>query len=213
MLKLRLLLDKNKVFISIIAVYIVLLPVLFTVLLLLSKSVNANIDKNYRVITAYNEINNKIKEENFSLLEKRMLASFSDTQLKNISNKYINYELLINGESIKGSKNKVYSKSSTIQILLEEKYDANVFEILPKKIIEYSSVINLENANKVIAISADTAKFGTEIKNNENSKVLIFNFSNVKAGEIITLEIVSGLSKKIGLNENIVEVFYNESNE
>ena len=141
------------------------------------------------------------------MYEGKLKSSFTESQLNKISQTYMKYYLYINGEQTKAST--FYSKTPNVSVVLSEVYDKTATDFLPEDIIESGSILNINDAPKLIKISSNSATVKMSVGNDDNKKWLTYDFSNVKIGEIITLEVDPSTAKKIGLNDNIIEIIYN----
>ena len=137
----------------------------------------------------------------------KLKASFTVAQLNKISQTYMKYYLFINGVQFKTSP--VYLKTVKVSVVLSEIYDKTATDVLPEDIIQSGSILNIKDASKLIKISSNSAIVKTSVDNADNKKWITYDFSNVKIGEIITLEIDPSTAQKLGLDDNIIEIIFN----
>ena len=204
---LRIFLERDKVFQIMLGCYLLIISAVVISLFFCLNNLNATLIENGKVSNQYNALSAELDSKNSTMYEGKLKASFSGSQLNKISQTYMKYYLYINGEEFKTSP--VYSKAPNVSVVLSEVYDKSATDVLPEDIIESGSILNIKDASKLIKISSNSATVNTSIGNEDNKKWLTYNFSNVKIGEIITLEVDPSTAKKIGLDDNIIEIIYN----
>lgn len=150
----------------------------------------------------------EIKKENIKAFEKTLYKSFNAALLTKRAQSKFTYILMINGEKV-SSSGKIFSKTPSITMQLFENFDKDDLEILPKTIIESGSILNENSKSTVIKISSNKFVAKTKLINSQKGNSFLYEFSNVKNGEIITIEIEPKIAKKIGLSVNTIEIFYN----
>ena len=206
-LYLKIFFESNKVLKCILVIYSIILLVLLIITATLLNNLIVSSTENKNASAHYYFLSNEMKSENLNMFEKRLLDGFDSDQLKNISQKYLKYMLSINGEQFVSSP--VFSTSPNISVTVSEAYDPNIESFLPKSIIKYGTILNKDDAMSLLKISTTTAKVSTELDSADNKKWIAYNFSNVKAGEIITLEVEPSLAEKMGISDNTIEIIYN----
>ena len=96
-------------------------------------------------------------------------------------------------------------------MVLSENFGNKAIELLPKSIIDLGTILKKDNALSIIKITSNSAKVNTVLDNTQSGQTMSYTFNNVRPGEIITLEIDPKLADKIGLNDNVIEIFYNKA--
>jgi hypothetical protein len=175
-------------------------------------SIKANAEvKNSAALQHYNDENAKMQAENLKAFEFALKASFSKPQLVKIAQSSTKYGLSINGTAIANNDNTIYSDRPTVDILISENYGRTAIENLPRSIIEMGSVMDLKSASKLVKIEYGKSTLKTKLYNYYYGKSLSYMISNLKPGDIITIEVLPDIARKIGLDDNIIEIFYNKA--
>lgn len=156
----------------------------------------------------YNAVNAKMYAENMVALEKSLRGSFSEQQLMRIAQSDIRYGITINGDQIQKNTDIYESKRPTVAVLLSESYGRTVLNLLPSSILEMGSILNLDDAEKLITISYQRGDAVNRIYEFGYGKSLSYEVSDLKPGDIVTIEIAPWLAQKMELENNIIEVFY-----
>jgi hypothetical protein len=159
----------------------------------------------------YNSVNAKMKAENIKAFEKTLKASFSRVQLVKIAQYKTKYGININGTPVGKNTNKIISERSTVSILISENYSRVSLDSLPRSIIEMGSVMELKSASTIVKVSYGKATLKTRLYNYYYGKSLSYLVTGLKPGDIITLEILPEIAQKIGLEDNVIEIFYNKA--
>lgn len=208
--RIRKILNNNRFFLPFVSVCGVLLIVFSIGTLVMSNKKDSTEIKHSIALEKYNDMNAKLKAENMKAFEKTLRASFSDEQLVKIAQYGTKYSVTINGERVAENTNVIYSKRPTIAILISENYGRTELDNLPRGIIEIGSVIELKSASKLLKVTYGNATLKTKLYNFYYGKTLSYMVSNLKAGDIVTIEILPEVAKKMGLYDNIIEIFYNQ---
>lgn len=157
---------------------------------------------------AYNAVNAKMYAENMAAFEKSLRGSFSDQQLVRIAQSDIRYGITINGDQVQKNTDIYESKRPTVAVLLSESYGRAVLNLLPSSILEMGSILNLDDADKLITISYQRGEAVNRLYEFGYGKSLSYEVSDLKPGDIVTIEIAPWLAQKMELEDNIIEVFY-----
>lgn len=156
----------------------------------------------------YNAVNAKMYAENMVALEKSLRGSFSEQQLMRIAQSDIRYGITINGDQIQKNTDIYESKRPTVAVLLSESYGRTVLNLLPSSILEMGSILKLDDAGKLITISYQRGDAVNRLYEFGYGKSLSYEVSDLKPGDIVTIEIAPWLAQKMELENNIIEVFY-----
>lgn len=202
--------ENNKYFVPLIAVSAVLLMVLSTGVLIMNGRLNALSVRYDASLNAFNEANDKMFGENMAAFEKTLLGSFNEQQLVRIAQKNTKYGISINGTPLGKSESVVYSQRPTIAVLLSENYGKDTLNLLPRSVVEKGSIIALEKAPELIMVTYGEATMENNVYDYFYGKTLSFLVSNLKAGDIVTIEVAPDIARKIGLDDNIIEIIYNK---
>jgi len=203
-------LNHNRLFYTFISILAFLLVAFTISSFAMNSRKEATTIKYNAALQQYNDMNAKMKAENIKAFEKTLRASFSDSQLIKIAQHDTNYSLSINGDPIGKNTSTVYAERPTIAVLISENYGRTELDNLPRSIIEMGSVIELKSSSSLVKITSGNATIKTKLYNFYYGKTLSYVISGLKAGDIVTLEILPSVAKKIGLDDNIIEVFYNK---
>ena len=210
-MKIRLLANNKKFFMPFVIICLSLLVILSSGTLIMNSIKAGAVKENSAALQHYNDENAKMAAENLKAFEFALKASFSKPQLIKIAQSGTKYGLSINGTNIANNNNTIYSDRPTVGILIFESYGRVALDTLPRSIIEMSSVIELNTALKLVKIEYGKATLKTKLYNYYYGKSLSYTVSNLKPGDIITIEILPDVARKIGLSDNIIEIFYNKA--
>lgn len=208
--KIKKFIENNKYFIPLITVSAVLLMVLSTGALIMNGRLNTLSVRYNASLDAFNEANDKLFSKNMAAFEKTLLGSFNEQQLVRIAQKNTKYGISINGTPLGMSESVVYSQRPTIAVLLSENYGKDTLNLLPRSVVEMGSIIALENATDLIQVTYGEATMENNVYDYFYGKTLSFLVSNLKAGDIVTIEVAPDIARKIGLDDNIIEIIYNK---
>lgn len=208
--KIKKFIENNKYFIPLITVSAVLLMVLSTGALIMNGRLNTLSVRYNASLDAFNEANDKLFSKNMAAFEKTLLGSFNEQQLVRIAQKNTKYGISINGTPLGKSESVVYSQRPTIAVLLSENYGKDTLNLLPRSVVEMGSIIALENATDLIQVTYGEATMENNVYDYFYGKTLSFLVSNLKAGDIVTIEVAPDIARKIGLDDNIIEIIYNK---
>lgn len=156
----------------------------------------------------YNAVNAKMYAENMAAFEKSLRGSFSEQQLVRIAQSDIRYGITINGDQIQKNTDIYESKRPTVAVLLSESYGRAVLNLLPSSVLEMGSILNLDDADKLITISYQRGEAVNRLYEFGYGKSLSYEVSDLKPGDIITIEIAPWLAQRMEMEDNIIEVFY-----
>ena len=211
MMKIRLLVNNKKFFLPFICIGLSLLIILSAGAAIMSSTKAKAVIKNDAALQHYDDENAKMQAENLKAFEFTLKASFSKPQLIKIAQSSTKYGLSINGTDMAHNSNTVYSDRPTVDILISENYSKVALNTLPRSIIEMGSVMELNTALKLVKIEYGKAKLKTKLYNYYYGKSLSYMISNLKPGDIIAIEVLPDVARKIGLDDNIIEIFYNKA--
>ncbi len=202
--------ENNKIFIPFISICMALLVVLTAGAIGMDFKRNALDIKYNSALQAFNDANARMLNENMTAFEKILLASFEEPQLVKIAQNNSKYGIMINGESLAKNENTVYSERPTIAVLLSENYGKTSLNLLPRNIVEIGSIISLDKADSLIKVMYGEATLETKVYDYYYGKTLSYLVSGIKPGDIVTIEVAPEIAEKIGLTDNIIEIFYNK---
>lgn len=209
--KIRKFIENNKYFVPLIGISAALVIVLSVGALIMNSRLNALSVRYDSSLKAFNEANDKLYSENMAAFEKTLLGSFSDPQLIRIAQKNCKYGIQINGTALGMNETVVYSERPTVAVLLSENYGKDTLNLLPRSIVEKGSIITLDKAPSLIKVTySDGATMENNVYDYFYGKTLSYLVSGLKAGDIVTIEVDPEIAKKIGLTDNIIEIFYNK---
>ena len=177
---------------------------------MLSKKETATIN-NSAARLKYNDINAKMQAENLKAFEITLKASFSKPQLIKIAQNRTIYSLTVNGTNVVKNTGAIYSDRPTVAIMISENYGRDALKMLPRSIIELGSVIELKSASSLAKVKHGKATLKTKLYNFYYGKSLSYLVSDLKPGDIITVEVLPEIARKIGMEDNIIEIFYNKA--
>ena len=208
--KIKKFIENNKYFVPLIAISAVLLMLLSTGVLIMNNRLNALSVRYNASLNAFNEANDKLFSENMAAFEKTLLGSFDEPQLIRIAHKNTKYGISINGTPLGENQSIVYSERPTIAVLLSENYGKDTLNYLPRSVVEKGSIIALEKAPELIQVTYGEATMENNVYDYFYGKTLSYLVSNLKAGDIVTIEVAPDIARKIGLEDNIIEIIYNK---
>jgi len=196
--------------VPLIAVSASLLLVLSIGVLIMNSRLNALSVRYNASLDAFNAANDKLFSENMAAFEKTLLGSFNEQQLVRIAQKNTKYGISINGTPLGLNESVVYSERPTIAVLLSENYGKDTLNLLPRSVVEMGSIIELEKASELIKVTYGEATMENNVYDYFYGKTLSYLMSNLKAGDIVTIEVTPDIARKIGLEDNIIEIIYNK---
>lgn len=206
--KIRLLINNNKFFSILISICSVMIISVIIILIVFTIKQKALLLATNSARLKHESFVMEIRKENIKAFEKTLNESFDVSILtKRIQAKFT-YELMINGKKIITSNN-IYSKTPSITMQLFENFDKEDLEIFPKNLIEMGYMLTEDNKISVIKISSNKARVNIKYIASKTGNSITYEFTNVKNGEIITIEIEPKIAKKIGLKVNSLEILYN----
>jgi hypothetical protein len=202
--------QNNKYYIPLVSVCASLL-IVFSVSVLIMYNRTESLSVRYdESLKAFNEANDKMLSENMAAFEKTIFGSFTEQQIIKIGQKNSNYGISINGDPLGLSESVVYSDRPTVAVLLSENYGKDSLNYLPRSVIEKGSIIDLKNAESLIKVTHGDAKLENNVYDYFYGKTLSYLVSDLKPGDIVTIEVNPDIARKIGMEDNIVEIFYNK---
>lgn len=208
-------LDKNRVsFIWTAASF--LTGILFLVITVLTINiVNKNNNKigdltgkNLTLKNQINDYNDKITLENDKYFAKMLIRLFPEDKLQNMAKDYWIYSISVNGATVK--ENTINVNTSNVVVSITQTEKANK---LPSLVSIKGSVTN-GVANKqffdLATVTSTTTKPTLETKQDTEQKTTTQNykFTNLNIGEIVTINLDPELATRLGLTDNIVEIFF-----
>src|ERR1035437_5783541 len=162
MLRIRIFLTRPKVFELILLIYTILIISLIAVFIIILNNTDKSFTENQKLYNQINILENNIKTNNMKMFEEKLNAGFTKDELKNLIQNNTKYSLLINDQEIK-DKSLIYSNTQNISVKIKEIFDDKFFEILPKNITEYGSLLKLTDSLKIMKISSNAATFTTNL--------------------------------------------------
>lgn len=211
LLKLRKFIENNKIYIPIVGSAGALLLALLLGLFIAQGRLTTVKAEHEKSLQAYNAAEERLLAANMAAFEKTLLGSFNEDQLVRIAKKNIRYGISINGKPVGKNESIVYSRRPTVAVLLSENYGKESLNLLPRNIIEMGSIMKKENADKLMKVTFNEY---SKMENNEYDyyygKTLSYLVSDIKAGDIITVELSPELARIMEIEDNIIEVIYNK---
>ena len=209
--KIRKLVNDNKFFLPFVGICVSLLIILsVAAAVMLSKKETATVN-NDAARLQYNDVNAKMQAENIKAFEITLKASFSKPQLIKIAQNRTIYSLTVNGTNVVKNTGAIYSERPTVAVMISENYGRDALKMLPRSIIELGSVMELKSASSLVKVKYGKAKLTTKLYNFYYGKSLSFLVSDLKSGDIITVEVLPEIAQKIGMEDNVIEIFYNKA--
>lgn len=208
--KIRGFIENKKRFISFVSICAAVLIVICIGLIIMGSRREALSVKYDTALQSFNDANAKMLSENMAAFEKNLLSSFSQNQLVSMAQNKTKYGIMINGESLGKNQSVVYATRPTIAILLSENYGKSALNLLPRNIVLMGSVIAPDKGDSLIKVTYGNSKLETKVYDYYYGKTFSYIISDLKAGDIVTLEVSPVIAGKIGLEDNIIEIFYNK---
>ena len=208
--RIRKFIENNRYFIPFVGILGALLIVFSIGALIMNNRMNVLTVRYDASLIAFNEANDKLYAENMTAFEKILLGSFSENQLVRIAQKNTNYGISINGEPLGKNESIVYSQRPTVAVLLSENYGKDSLNYLPRSVLDKGSIINLANAPSLIKVTYSDAQLENNIYDFYYGKTLSYLVSDLKPGDIVTIEINPEIAAKMEIEDNIIEIIYNK---
>ncbi len=164
--------------------------------------------KNLELSTKINDYSGKIVTENDKYFAKMLIRLFPEDKLQNMAKDNWTYSISVNGTAVKGNTVNVNTPNVVVSITQTEKVNK-----LPLLVSIKGSVTN-GAPNKqfydLATVSATITKPTQETKQSTEEKTTIqnYNFTNLNVGEIVTINLDPELATRLGLTDNIVEIFF-----
>jgi hypothetical protein len=164
--------------------------------------------KNLALKSQISVYNDKIVVENDKYFAKMLMRLFTEDKLQNMAKDNWSYSLSVNGTPVNGNVVNVNTQNVTVSVTETEKANK-----LPSLVSVKGSVTN-GVANKkfydLVAVTATTTKPTQETKQDAERKTTTqnFKFTNLNVGEIVTINLDPELATRLGLTDNIVEIFF-----
>jgi hypothetical protein len=76
--------------------------------------------------------------------------------------------------------------------------------------VEKGSIIAIDKATDLIEVTYGDSTMVNNVYDYFYGKTLSYLISDLKAGDIVTIEVEPGIARKIGLDDNIIEIIYNK---
>jgi len=211
LLKLRKFIENNKIYIPIVGSAGALLLALLLGLFIAQGRLTTVKAEHEKSLQAYNAAEERLLAANMAAFEKTLLGSFNEDQLIRIAKKNIRYGISINGKPLGKNESIVYSRRPTVAVLLSENYGKESLNLLPRNIIEMGSIMKKENADKLMKVTFNEY---SKMENNEYDyyygKTLSYLVSDIKAGDIVTVELSPELATLMEIEDNVIEIIYNK---
>lgn len=156
------------------------------------------------------EIKQVIEDENIIRMEERLKGAFTEKQLVAMIEQFVEYELYVNNQKIGENQTIFYSKTPSIRITFYERFDKEALKLFSSSTLMDTSKIRKEFLDKNIIISTTASEYGEyKIEQTPQGIRTDINFTGVKAGEIISLDVNYQFAKLIKLEDARLEIFYN----
>lgn len=208
--RIRKFIENNRYFIPLVGILGALLIVFSVGALVMNNRYKALSVRYDASLNEFNKANDKLFAENMTAFEKILLGSFSEQQLVRIAQKNTKYGISINGTPLGKNESIVYSQRPTIAVLLSENYGKDSLNYLPRSVLEKGSIIALANAPSLIEVTYGEGKLENNVYDFYYGKTLSYLVSDLKAGDIVTIEINPEIAKKMQMEDNIIEIIYNK---
>lgn len=151
-----------------------------------------------------------LKSKNQAYLLKVMKGQFTIDQLEAITRKYITYSMNVDGNRVKKDDSIYYAPNKQVIVILSERCNQAGNDLIPSELVAESLRLNKSNINQALKISTN-AEYSLNFVNVDGGIDVYASFSNLKAGDIVTLQFTQGFAKMLGLNQNIYEIIYNKT--
>lgn len=172
------------------------------------------------VYAQYNQQKHELENKNKSYLENSFMSITNNEKFIELTRAKFTYSMNINGSRISSStfdnnlSNNESSKSykinkSYIEIELLENYGQTLSNVLPQKIISCASTLMIDNPSSIIDIDCKPSELSVKKQETANGCKLIYRIDKISPDEIITLEILPLLSKKLDIGSTKIEIIYN----
>lgn len=178
----------------------------------------ASINHNYSTINdqkneafrQYKSLLAKLETMDADQYNQRFMNGFNPTELTKISESFLQYDLYINSVLLKKGQTTIQSGTKDISIVLIEKYSAKAGNNLPASVLEYGSRAKSYLKSPIFKIMTTKSKFDATLRKRAEGDGyrLVYGFTNVNPGEIITVDIDKEIAKKLGLNQPGFEIIY-----
>ena len=162
---------------------------------------------------AYEEMagaRDELEAENMRLFETKLEGAFTEKNLTAMVEQFVEYELFVNNRKIDDSQTIFYSQTPSIRVTFYERFGQEAMKLFPEKILMETSKVREQYLNDQILISTTLSELD-EVKTQLTPQGIRtdYNFTGVKSGEIITLDLSFEFSKLIKLADASLEIFYN----
>ncbi len=211
--RLRQALEKNRLYYLIVGIMASVITIALVSTVVVTDRENkqsALRDEEYQKTYALEQQIAKKKKEYF---EKVLRDSFSKDQLAAFAQMGAVYQVVVNGEVVNKNSSILYTSFPTIDIIVSENFSSKIMQHYPVPLRQSGSLIQNDNALNLLKISAETKGIEPLFYDEGFRKSIHYKITNLKVGEIVTVEFSDELTKKLGLNENAIEIFYNKAAE
>ena len=136
-----------------------------------------------------------------------LLKAVPPDTLTQIAQKSWKYSLTLNGKKLDPTIQND-AQSSEIDIVLTEQRASSDLPDAVAVLGKVNSVDGLQSLNEAITATATIAKCKIITSTTLNNQTNVdYTFSNVTAGEIVTLQLSPNLKKQLGINKDSIEIF------
>ncbi|NLP47454.1 MAG: hypothetical protein GX345_00750 [Clostridiales bacterium] len=209
--RMRKFIENNRIFIPIVGGTGAVLLALLLGVFIMQGRLGAIRVEHEKSLAAFSAAEDKLYAANMEAFEKTLFGSFNEEQLVRIAKKNIRYGISINGKSLGKNESIVYSRRPTVAVLLSENYGKESLNQLPRNIIEMGSIMKKENAKDLMQVTFNEySKMENNIYDYYYGNTLSYLVSDIKPGDIITLEIAPEIARLMEIEDNIIEVIYNK---
>lgn len=150
----------------------------------------------------------KLESRNIEMFDEKLKSSFDQDQLTAMTEQFVDYELYINNRKME-DQTIVYSQTPTIQITFYERFNRGTTDIFPESILYMTSKTKEDVLKDKIKLYVTDSEYTMDERVTDEGIRTDIIFSNVKAGEIITLDLEFAFSELLGLGDSSIEIFYN----
>lgn len=201
---------KGNVFFGlfIIACLVIITGLLFLVFNLSGRISVSNKARNesFKIVEAKQAIIDKANNEMYTT---RLTGAFTDVQLMKMKDKFTEYAIYVNNVVVKGGTSVIYSKTENISVSFYEKYTNDAKRFFPLDILRKYCKIAQDVLEKNVTINTNEADYKISTLMLDTGRKVTVDFSNVKAGEIIAIDMQYDMAKALGLEDGSIEIFYN----
>ncbi len=163
-------------------------------------------NESFKIVEAKQAVIDKANNEMYTA---RLSGAFTDAQLMKMKDKFTEYAIYVNNVVVKGGTSVIYSKTENISVSFYEKYSTDAKKFFPLDTLRKYCKIAQDVLEKNVIINTNEADYKITTLMLDTGRKVTLDFSNVKAGEIIAIDMQYDMAKALGLDDGSIEIFYN----